>query len=266
MAPQTASGGLSLLRVENVTVRFGGLVALQDVNIEVRQGGISGLIGPNGAGKSTLFNVVSAFVQPAAGMIYYRERDLRQVGSHGLASLGIARTFQELSLHPSATVRESILAGCHNWIRSGFLGEVLGLPAVRAEERKANQRVDEILVLLELQPSADRLIRHLPYGVAKLVELGRALASRPSLLLLDEPAAGLNSAESERMTHLIRRLNEEFGVTVLLIEHDMPLVMDLCHNIHVLNFGRKIAEGSPSEISSSPEVITAYLGGGEASA
>ncbi|MDE2396516.1 MAG: ABC transporter ATP-binding protein [Burkholderiales bacterium] len=249
-----------LLKVDAISVRFGGITALDQVSFEVRSGDIVGLIGPNGAGKTTLFNCLSRLYPFSEGDIVFEGRRLVETPVHGIAELGIGRTFQNLALFRTMSVRQNILLGGHCRTKSGFLANALRLPAVGREEGRLGARADELIELLELTAVADSRVADLPFGTCKRVELGRALAAAPKLLLLDEPAGGLNHEEVGALMELLRRLREQLRLTLLLVEHHMNLVMRISDQVIALDFGRKIADGTPDEVRAHPEVIRAYLG------
>jgi branched-chain amino acid transport system ATP-binding protein len=257
---QNDGGGRPLLEVNAVSVRFGGIVALDAVSFTVAAGQICGLIGPNGAGKSTLFNCLSRIYPCGSGNIRFDGRDLSRLPRHRMAGIGIGRTFQNLALFRSMTVRDNILVGCHSRHHAGFLRAMLRTGGAGRIEASGAGRMERLIDFLELGPVADRIVADLPFGTQKRVELGRALAAEPKLLLLDEPACGLNHEELENLGTLIRAIRDGFGVTVLLVEHHMSLVMGVSDRIVALNFGRKIAEGTPAEVRRHPEVVQAYLG------
>lgn len=251
----------ALLRLERVSKRFGGLAAVSDVSLEVEAGRICSLIGPNGAGKTTLFNVISAILRPSSGRIVFEGGDITRLPTHRLATLGIARTFQNLAVFKHETVVDNLLVGLHTHLRADPISAAVFWGPARREEVKARERVEEIIEFLEIEHLRDQIVGILSYGQQKRVELGRALAVSPKLLLLDEIASGMNQEEREDIARFVLDLRDELGVTVFMIEHDMGVVMDISDRVFVVNYGRMIAQGTPGEVASDPAVIDAYLGG-----
>jgi branched-chain amino acid transport system ATP-binding protein len=259
-AAPTASAAQALLAVRDVRVRFGGIVALEGVSFNLAPNQLLGLIGPNGAGKTTLFNCLSRLYTPATGDILVEGRSILKIPPHRMVDFGISRTFQNLALFGSMSVLDHVKVGGHRRSRGNFLTDALGLPGAIRRDAALTDAAWELVDYLDLRDVATQVVSNLPFGLQKRVELARALAAQPKLLLLDEPAGGLNHHEVEDLGRLIRRIRDERHVTVLLVEHHMNLVMSICEKVVVLDFGRKIAEGTPAEIRSNPDVITAYLG------
>jgi branched-chain amino acid transport system ATP-binding protein len=250
----------AMLNMYDISLNFGGVNALVELSLEVRRGELLAIIGPNGAGKTCLINSIMGYYRPQSGRIYFQGEDITHLPTHKRAAMGIARTFQNTALYPGMTALNNVLAGRHAHQKSGALTGALYFGWARKEEMEHRRRVEEIFDLLEMQPLRKKMVAMLPHGMRKRVELGRALAQEPKLLLLDEPASGMSVEEKEDMVRFILDISEEKETTIVLIEHDMGLVMDIADRIIVFNFGRKIAEGPPDEIKSNPEVITAYLG------
>jgi branched-chain amino acid transport system ATP-binding protein len=253
-------GAVTALAVDAVTVRFAGVTALDGVSFAVRPRSIHALIGPNGAGKSTMFNVVSGAYRPASGSVRFRDADLTRLAPYKIAGLGVARTFQNIALLPHETVEENLMLGRHHLTRAGFVTAALGLPRARREEARHRARVREIAAFVGLAGKLSVTAGVLAYGDQKRVEIARALCVEPDLLLLDEPAAGMNAHETAVVAHIIRGIRDDLQIAILLVEHDMGLVMGIADRVTVLDFGRRIAEGTPDEVQRDPAVQLAYLG------
>jgi branched-chain amino acid transport system ATP-binding protein len=252
---------MSTLLAQGVTIRFGGLTAVDDVTIEVPEDGFIGLIGPNGAGKTTTFNAISGFIAPTRGRISFGERDITSMGPTARARLGIGRTFQKLELFGRMTVFDNLMVAAESAeSKLDIVSDILSLPRRHSEEARCARIAEDMLQMLGLDWARERRAAELPVGHARILELGRALCTKPKLMLLDEPSSGLDSEETRDFGKLLKRVNEEMGVSILLVEHDMDLVMDVCKSLYVLDFGRLIATGTPKQILKDPAVRAAYLG------
>jgi len=259
-ATEAAPAAQPLLAVRDVAVRFGGIVALDGVSFDLAPGQLLGLIGPNGAGKTTLFNCLSRLYAPVAGDILFEGRSILKMPPHRIVNIGISRTFQNLALFSRMSVLDNIKVGGHRHGRGNFLSDALRLPGTIRRDAALTDAAWALVDYLDLRDVATEVVSDLPFGLQKRVELARALAAKPKLLLLDEPAGGLNHYEVEELGLLIKRIRDERHVTVLLVEHHMNLVMSICDKVVVLDFGRKIADGTPTEVRTNPDVVTAYLG------
>lgn len=253
---------MRMLKIQNLTKMFGGLAALFDVSFTVEPEEIKAVIGPNGAGKTTLFNVIAGHYRASKGDIFFEGKSIRGKKPHDIAMTGVSRTFQNLQTFANMTVIENVMVGCHKWSKSGFLSSILRTPGFLAEEKKIYEKSIEKLDFVGLGAKKDLIAGSLPFGEQKILEVARAIASEPKLLLLDEPAAGLNETETKTMARLIEKVRQ-FGTTVILVEHDMSIVMGISDEIVVLNYGEVIAQGAPEDIKRNQSVIDAYLGGGD---
>ena len=254
----------AILTTNDMTKRFGGLVAVDSLNVEIEENSIHSIIGPNGAGKTTIFNCITGFYKAEEGSIIFDNHSLLGLLPDRIVHLGVSRTYQNIRLFPNLTAKENILVGLHSHLKSGFLGIVLNLPNTQKEEKDAAQEADRLLGFINMNGKGDFMAKNFPYGEQRRLEIARALAARPKLLLLDEPTAGMNPSETQGMMDFIQHLRDELGITIILIEHQMRVVMGISEIVTVLDYGKKIAEGTPEEIRNNPDVIEAYLGRGSA--
>ncbi len=251
----------AIFEADGLSVQFGGIRAVDSVSFKVAPGEVFSIIGPNGAGKTTIFNLISRIYQPTSGRLILQGTDITRVPPHRVAGLGIARTFQNIELFSNASVLQNLLIGCHAHVTASIFSQLIFLPAARRDELVHRERAEDVIAFLGLQRYRHTLIGSLPYGVRKVVELGRALCTEPKLLLLDEPSSGLNVEETEGMGYWIEDIKKDLGITVIMVEHDMSLVSAVSDRVMALNYGRVMAIGTPREVQTHPEVVRAYIGG-----
>lgn len=252
---------MKMLQVSDLAINFGGIKAVDGINFDVNKGEIFTIIGPNGAGKTTIFNLISRIYEASAGQLVFDGVDITRMAPHKIAGLGIARTFQNVELFEHASLLQNLLVGQHAHRQTRVWEELLFLPHARASERAIRRNVEEVIDFLDLQHYRDAVVQNLPYGVRKIIELARALCTRPKLILLDEPSSGLNVEETEDLSFWIRDIRDDLGVTVIMVEHDLSLVNDVSDRVMAVNYGRLLAIGAPAEVQNHPDVIKAYLGG-----
>ncbi|MGK0258301.1 MAG: branched-chain amino acid transport system ATP-binding protein [Candidatus Azotimanducaceae bacterium] len=251
---------MSYLQAENLSVHFGGVKAVQEVSFEVEQGEVFSIVGPNGAGKTTIFNLISRIYDATHGKVFFAGEDITNIPTHHVAELGIARTFQNTELFEQETVLNNLLIGCHIHRKSNLLSELFFLPSVKRQELEFRNAVEDVIDLLDLQGYRDQVIGNLSYGVRKMVEIARALCLKPKLLLLDEPSSGLNPEETDDLSFWLEDINQDLGITIIMVEHDMNLVSQASHRVMALADGKFLTVGTPQEVQSHPEVVRAYLG------